>query len=174
MQSVIDQRLKATGFKDGIDGDNFDVTRIKGPNGEQMLSVIPYDDETGAGKMVLIPMETFKDAARNTTSGRVAQGQPPRKPYTGPDPYRRIKGETGYQRFKRINIEVKAGGDAVKHGTPSTSTPKPRAPRQPNKAAAKVVGAVTAGAAAVSKDWTRRNDAVTSFRGTGPQRPTKK
>jgi hypothetical protein len=120
VQSVIDRQLKATGFSDGIKGDNFDIRRIKDQAGHPMLAVTPYDDDNGAGTAALIPFAMFKDQADSTRAGRVARGQRSYRgsgtaKYNGPDPYRRIPGETGWQRIKRINNEVAAGADPVQH-----------------------------------------------------------
>lgn len=114
VQTVIDRQLKATGFRDGVKGDNFDIRRIKDQSGQTLIAVTPYDDEDGAGTTALIPFSMLKSEADTLRSGRVARGQAPRR-YTGPDPHRRIPGESGWERIKRINREVAAGGDPVNH-----------------------------------------------------------
>jgi len=111
VQSVIDTRLKANGFQDGVKGDNFDIRRIKDPKGQMILAVTPYDDDTGAGTTALIPFAMFKDKADSIRAGRVARGQAQLKP-TGLDPRRRIPGESSWERIKRINTEERANFQA--------------------------------------------------------------
>lgn len=113
VESVIDRRLKASGFADGVGGDNYDIRRIRGQDGKPMLSVIPYDEDEGAGTMVVIPLSEFQAEKDRLISGKVRAAQP--KTYNGVNPYRRIKGETGAQRISRINREVAAGADPVNH-----------------------------------------------------------
>lgn len=120
VQNVIDRQLKATGFKDGVRGDNFDIRRIKDQQGRPLLAVTPYDDEDGAGTTALIPFSMFKTEADTLRGGRVARGQRSYRgqgtaKYNGPDPYRRIPGEKGWERVARINREVAAGADPVNH-----------------------------------------------------------
>jgi len=107
VESTIDAALKATGFKDGVKGDNFDVRRIKDQSGQMVLAVTPYDDDEGAGTTALIPFSKFKAKADGLRDSRVSRA----KPNWGKnlDPYRRIKGESGFARIKRINQEVSAG-----------------------------------------------------------------
>lgn len=115
VQSVIDRKLKATGFRDGVRGDNFDIRRIKDQQGRPLLAVTPYDDEDGAGTTALIPFSEFKSYADSVRAGRVARGQQSyRGQGTRPNPYRRIKGEKGWERVARINREV-AGDFPVNH-----------------------------------------------------------
>jgi hypothetical protein len=78
VQTVIDRQLKKTGFKEGINGDNFDIHRIKGPDGKTVLAVTPYDNDTGAGTTAIVPYAMFKDYADMIRSGRVAKAR--RKP----------------------------------------------------------------------------------------------
>lgn len=78
VQKVIDKRLKDTGFKDGVRGDNFDIRRIKDANGNALVAVTPYDDEDGAGTTALIPFAMFKQEADSIRSSRIARGSAPR------------------------------------------------------------------------------------------------
>jgi len=120
VQGVIDRQLKATGFKDGVSGDNFDIRRIKDQRGQTVIAVTPYDDEDGAGATALIPFSMLKAEADSLRDGRVARGQRSYRgqgaaKYNGPDPYRRVAGESGWERLKRINREVAAGADPANH-----------------------------------------------------------
>lgn len=112
VQRVIDNRLKANGVKSGIDSDNFSVTRMKGPDGKLVVAVQPYDDDTGAGPLTLIPFAMFKDDADSVRAGRVARGQAQTRfaisGGSGGPSGRRVAGETGYQRLTRLNAEAKA------------------------------------------------------------------
>jgi len=112
--AVVDRELRRTGFADGADGDNYDVRRIRDSKGNVVLAVTPYDEDTGAATTALIPFSMFKQQADTLRAGRVATVKPGRA-YSGVNPYRRVPGETGAQRVARINREVAAGADPVKH-----------------------------------------------------------
>jgi hypothetical protein len=114
VQAVVDKKLKATGFSDGVKGDNFDIRRIRDQRGNMMLAVTPYDDEDGAGTTAVIPFSDFKAEADRIRSGRVARGQS-RTSARGINAYRRIPGESTAARLARINREVAQGADPVYH-----------------------------------------------------------
>ena len=98
VEAVVDKRLKASGFSDGIGADNFDIKRIRDQNGNPVLTVIPYDEDEGAGTMVIIPMADFKKEADRLIAERVNRG----RGSSGT----RIKGETAAQRIARRNLEA--------------------------------------------------------------------
>jgi hypothetical protein len=112
VQRVVDKRLKANGWKDGINGDNISVSRIRDSKGNLVVAVQPYDNDTGAGPLTLVPFAMFKDDANATRAAKVARVTP--RPNfqieggSGGPSGRRIPGETGYQRLKRLNEEARA------------------------------------------------------------------
>jgi hypothetical protein len=110
--TAIDNRLKAAGFAGGANGNNYDIQRLNGPDGQPALFVSALDNDAGHAVMVTIKMADLKTAATQRVSASVAQGVPSAK---GADPYRRIKGESGMDRLARINREVAAGADPVNH-----------------------------------------------------------
>lgn len=117
VQNVIDKRLKASGFSDGVSTDNMHIYRIRGEDGKPALTVQP-ETEDGPGPLVVIPFDALKSEADTMRAGRVPAAQQRRNKagqYNNVDPYRRVKGETGAQRIARINREVAAGADPVKH-----------------------------------------------------------
>ncbi len=81
--SVIDKHMRASGFSSGASGDNYEITRVKGPDGNLKLYVLGYDDDHPTGTGALIPFSEFKRAADSlkkptskrrlvNTTGRVA------------------------------------------------------------------------------------------------------
>lgn len=114
--SVVDSRLKAAGFASGMDA-KLEINYVDTPKGDKALHVVAHGED-GETRGVIIGIPDFKAAARKRISGEVTNTQPtPAQTQArtaasqGLSPYRRIKGETGWQRVIRINREVAAGGN---------------------------------------------------------------
>lgn len=73
--SVLDDDLKKAGYSDGAYGDDYEVTRVKAPNGEPLIVVRAMQD--GDDVQVLIPMSKLK-AYTNNAAGREVRGNQPR------------------------------------------------------------------------------------------------
>lgn len=116
---LVDARLKKAGLRAGT-GAHLDVAYVNLPSGQEALTVLGRDDD-GNSRRVIIGLPDFKAAAGNRARAEVESSQPSqayfdaRKAHAaGLDPYRRIKGEKGWQRVRRINLEVKAGSSPTR------------------------------------------------------------
>jgi hypothetical protein len=113
--TLVNDRLKRAGFQAGTSG-HLDINYINTPKGDTALHIVGRDDE-GHRASVIIGIPDFKAAAANRSRAEVAGNQPSpaavaakQAVAAGLDPNRRIKGEKGWQRVKRINLETKARG----------------------------------------------------------------
>ncbi|HEX7820495.1 MAG TPA: hypothetical protein VF463_07730 [Sphingobium sp.] len=93
------------------------LIRIKDEHGNPALYVLAYDGHEANPVPALISFKELKTAA-----AVLKQPAAPKATVTHPnnfntvDPYRRIKGEGNIDRLVRINREVAAGANPVKHG----------------------------------------------------------
>lgn len=129
---VIDRRLKAVGFSDGVDGDSYEVLRFRDEHNQPVLSVQAFDKDH-AVTPVIIPLKEFADERDRARRGEVQGNQPSPQDFAarraaraGLDPNRHIKGESAAQRLYRINMEEKAhfalGTHAMRLPLPSLGT----------------------------------------------------
>ncbi|KQN93062.1 hypothetical protein ASE95_10800 [Sphingomonas sp. Leaf231] len=116
--SLVDKRLKAAGFASGMDA-ALDINYVNKPNGDVAFHIVAHGKD-GERRNVLIGVPDFKAAARERISSNVSASQPsPAQVQAkaavarGLNPHRRVNGETGWQRLKRINLEFAAGGKAT-------------------------------------------------------------
>ncbi len=113
---LVDRKLKAAGVSSGAYGDEVAVERWKDEDGTPVLFVQSFSDDPAHPTSAMIPWKEMWDATQDHIKGRVAQVTPSvTRNYNGVDPYRRISGESTATRLARINREVKAGADPVKH-----------------------------------------------------------
>lgn len=110
LYSLIDERFKGMGVRDGADGD-YSIHRVPIRGGGFVLTVTSSDPEHSTPVMITDGELRAKAAA--DARGEVKGNQPHK--YNGVNTHRRIPGETGLQRVIRQNREVKAGADPVNH-----------------------------------------------------------
>jgi len=116
IMGIVDRKLKAAGVSSGAYGDEVVVERMKDDDGTPVLFVQSFSDDPAHPTSAIVPWKELWGAAQTHIAGRVAKVTPSTtRQYNGVDPYRRIPGESTADRLTRINREVKAGADPVKH-----------------------------------------------------------
>ena len=116
VMGIIDAKLKTAGVKSGVYGDEVAVERFKDDKGRPLLFVQSFSDDPAHPTSAYVSWQELWDGKQKHIANRIAK---PKRPashnYNKVDPYRRIPGESTAARLKRINAEVKAGADPVKH-----------------------------------------------------------
>lgn len=134
---IVARSLKRVGYKLDPEKQDTTIRRLKMPDGTPAFHVEARDPEGGATKAVLITVNDLKAyhqyqmaeqrAARTGAPADVKlrddyekyyepekyKARGPR--YSGVNTHRVVPGETGWQRLKRQNREVKEGADPVNH-----------------------------------------------------------
>jgi hypothetical protein len=123
VHAAIDERMR--GISGGkLNGDSeYEMDRVPVDGGGFVLLVHPLD-EAHRGIPILISSNELKERANEDARGELKGNQPKVRKYNGVNAFRRVKGESFWDRQKRINREVAAGADPVMHGIQQPTTDK--------------------------------------------------